>query len=119
MRKQCRRGQIYYASLDPGVGSEQHGYRPVIIIQNNKGNRYSPTVIVASLTSRMDKSESLPTHYVLRGMRGLKNTSVVQLEQIRTIDKSRLKKYIGKVDDSTLAKIDSRLLISFGIHGGS
>ena len=119
MKRCCKRGQLYYASLNDGIGSEQQGYRPVLIIQNNKGNRYSPTVIVATLTSRMDKSESLPTHYVLRGMRGLENESVVQLEQIRTIDKSRLKKYIGKVDDFTLAKIDARLLISFGIYGGS
>ena len=116
MNRHCRRGQIYYASLDPGIGSEQHGYRPVIIIQNDKGNRYSPTVIVATLTSRMDKNESLPTHYVLQGMRGLKNESVVQLEQIRTIDKSRLKKYIGEVDKSTLMNIDTVLLISLGIE---
>jgi len=115
VRKQCRRGQIYYASLDPGVGSEQHGYRPVIIIQNNKGNRYSPTVIVATLTSRMDGSKHLPTHYVLRNMCELKNESVIQLEQIRTIDKSRLKKYIGEVDESTLSGIEDTIRLSLGM----
>ncbi len=116
MKRCCKRGQLYYASLDDGIGSEQQGYRPVLIIQNNKGNRYSPTVIVATLTSRMDKSESLPTHYVLQGMRGLKNESVVQLEQLRTIDKIRLKKYIGEVDENVLSEIDSALLLSLGIQ---
>ena len=116
MRRQCRRGQIYYASLDRGIGSEQHGYRPVIIIQNNKGNRYSPTVIVATLTSRVDESKGLPTHYVLRNMRELKNESVVQLEQIKTIDKSRLKKYVGEVDELTLHEIDEVIRLSLGVR---
>ena len=116
MKRCCKRGQLYYASLDDGIGSEQQGYRPVLIIQNNKGNRYSPTVIVATLTSRMDKSESLPTHYVLRGMHGLKNESVVQLEQIRTIDKSRLRKYIGRVDETTLSGIDDAIRLSLGMR---
>ena len=115
-----KRGEIYYADLSPVVGSEQGGIRPVLIIQNNIGNRYSPTVIAAAITSQQDKAK-LPTHIHVDGNdSGLTRNSIVLLEQIRTIDKKRLKERMGRLDDTSMAEIDTALSISFGLpHGGT
>ena len=108
-----RRGEIYYADLGPVIGSEQDGHRPVLCIQNDMGNKHSPTIIVAAITSRQAKAE-LPTHVHIRTS-GLKEDSVVLLEQIRTIDKCRLDDYVGKVSKEDMGKIDHALIVSFGI----
>ena len=92
-----RRGDIYIANLDPYIGSEQGGTRPVVVLQNNAGNYFSPTLIVAPITSRADKRRDLPTHYYVENARGLDGPALVLLEQIRTIDKRRVRKYIGKM----------------------
>jgi len=111
-----RRGDVFYADLSPVIGSEQGGVRPVLIIQNNVGNKYSPTVIVAAITSQINKAK-LPTHMELRANKyGLSKDSVILLEQIRTIDKKRLKEKIGHLDDELMAKVDEALGISFGIQ---
>jgi len=111
-----RRGDMFYADLSPVVGSEQGGIRPVLVIQNNMGNKYSPTVIVSAITSQMNKNR-LPTHIELDSEEfGLKSDSVVLAEQIRTIDKSRLKEKIGQIDnDYIMNKIDNALGVSFGL----
>lgn len=110
-----RRGDIYYADLSPVVGSEQGGIRPVLIIQNNVGNRYSPTVIAAAITSRGTKAK-LPTHIKLYAdSSGLSKDSVVLLEQIRTIDKTRLKEKMGSLNSYDMYKVDEALSISFGL----
>mgnify|MGYP000027900985 CR=1 FL=1 len=112
-----RRGDIYYADLSPVVGSEQGGVRPVLIVQNDVGNRFSPTVIAAAITSQKEKSK-LPTHIELHSQEcGLSRDSVVLLEQIRTIDKRRLKEKMGKLDESSMQKIDHALSVSFGLGG--
>lgn len=109
------RGEIYYADLSPVVGSEQGGIRPVLIVQNDVGNRHSPTVIAAAITSQRDKSK-LPTHIeVNSGSCGLAKDSVVLLEQIRTIDKRRLKERMGELDNASMVKINNALQISFGL----
>ena len=111
-----KRGEIYYADLSPVVGSEQGGVRPVLIVQNDVGNRYSPTVIAAAITSRQDKAK-LPTHIDLpSGGCGLSRDSVVLLEQIRTLDKKRLREHMGRVDDAVMQKVDSAIAVSFGLH---
>lgn len=111
-----KRGEIYYADLNPVVGSEQGGMRPVLVIQNDKGNMYSPTVIVAAITSKPNK-KPLPTHIELPPqIIGLDKTSVVLTEQIRTIDKKRLREKIGYLDDANMEKVDSALQISFGVN---
>ena len=108
------RGQLYYADLSKGVGSEQEGYRPVLIIQNDVGNKYSPTVIAAAVTSKLTKAK-LPTHIELdASLYGLSKNSVVLLEQIRTLDKRRLKERIGELPFGTMRKVDGALLISLG-----
>ena len=110
-----KRGDIYYADLSPVVGSEQGGVRPVLIVQNNVGNKYSPTVIVSAITSQLSKAK-LPTHIELNKERyNLPKDSVVLLEQIRTLDKRRLKEKISSVDELTMQKIDIALMVSFGI----
>ncbi len=110
-----RRGDIYYADLSPVVGSEQGGVRPVLIIQNNVGNRYSPTVIAAAITSRGTKAD-LPTHIKLFASRsGLTKDSVVLLEQIRTLDKTRLREKMGTLSPYDMYKVDEALSISFGL----
>ena len=112
-----RRGDIYYADLSPVVGSEQGGMRPVLIIQNDTGNRHSPTVIAAAITSQTGKAR-LPTHISLSGHDvGLTKDSVVLLEQIRTIDKRRLREHMGHVDDGLMNQIDSAIAVSFGLQG--
>lgn len=110
-----KRGDIYYANLSPVVGSEQGGVRPVLIVQNDVGNKYSPTVIVAAITSKINKAK-LPTHIELSAHTyGLERDSVVLLEQIRTLDKARLLERIGCTDNKTLENIDSALAISLGL----
>lgn len=110
-----KRGDMYYADLSPVVGSEQGGIRPVLIIQNNVGNRYSPTVIAAAITSQTSKSR-LPTHININSKEfGLMKNSVILTEQIRTIDKSRLMEKIGQVDESVMGQVNSALGISFGL----
>ncbi len=110
-----RRGDIYYADLSPVVGSEQGGIRPVLIIQNNVGNRFSPTVIAAAITSQNSKAK-LPTHIRLYADNsGLSRDSVVLLEQIRTLDKKRLKEKMGTLNSSDMYKVDEALTISFGL----
>ena len=111
--REVKKGEMYYADLSPIVGSEQGGIRPVIILQNDKGNRYSPTTIIASVTNRKKKSH-LPTHIKIK-IPNSKRKSVVMLEQVRTIDKSRLLEYIGKLDNGTMQKIDNAVKISFDI----
>ena len=110
-----RRGDIYYADLSPVVGSEQGGLRPVLIIQNDVGNRHSPTVIAAAITSRMGKSR-LPTHIDIYAERaGLQKDSVVLLEQVRTLDKQRLKEKMGHLDDGMMSEINNAIAVSFGL----
>lgn len=116
-----KRGEIYYADLSPVVGSEQGGVRPVLIVQNDVGNRHSPTVIAAAITSQKEKSR-LPTHIEINSHScGLSKDSVVLLEQIRTIDKRRLKERMGRLDEGSMGQIDQALSISFGLNnnGGS
>ena len=111
-----KRGEIYRATLDPVIGSEQGGTRPVLIVQNDVGNRYSPTVIAAAITSQINKNK-LPTHIEIDSEEfGLKSDSVVLTEQIRTIDKSRLKEKIGHIDDEKIMdKINNAIGVSFGL----
>ncbi|NLX69467.1 MAG: type II toxin-antitoxin system PemK/MazF family toxin [Clostridiales bacterium] len=110
-----RRGEIYYADLSPVVGSEQGGVRPVLIVQNDIGNKYSPTVIVAAITSQINKAK-LPTHIEISASEyGLPKDSVILLEQIRTIDKKRLKEKIGYLSSEVMEKVNEALQISFGL----
>ena len=115
MNSQIRRGDIYYADLSPVVGSEQGGLRPVLIIQNDVGNKYSPTVIAAAITSRMSKTR-LPTHIDIYASRaGLARDSVILLEQIRTLDKRRLRERMGHLDDEMMDRVNNAIAVSFGI----
>ena len=110
-----KRGDIYYADLSPVVGSEQGGLRPVLIIQNDVGNRYSPTVIAAAITSRMGKTR-LPTHIDIYAARaGLAKDSVILLEQVRTLDKRRLRERMGHLDESVMERVNTAIAVSFGI----
>ena len=109
------RGEIYYADLSPVVGSEQGGVRPVLIIQNDVGNKFSPTVIAAAITSQHDKA-NLPTHIEVNAENtGLIRDSVVLLEQVRTLDKHRLKEKMGRLDQNSMTRVDQALSISFGL----
>ena len=111
-----KRGDIFYADLSPVVGSEQGGTRPVLIVQNDMGNRHSPTVIAAAITSQMNKAK-LPTHIELTGRNvGLTKDSVVLLEQIRTIDKRRLREHMGRLDAAMMNQVDNAIAVSFGLH---
>lgn len=113
-----RRGDIFYADLSPVVGSEQGGLRPVLIIQNDVGNKYSPTVIAAAITSRMGKTK-LPTHIDIYADRvGLAKDSVILLEQIRTLDKRRLREKMGHLDDNVMEQVNNAIAVSFGLHEG-
>lgn len=112
-----KRGDIYYADLSPVVGSEQGVIRPVLVIQNDIGNKYSPTVIAAAITSQINKAK-MPTHIELAAKDyGLNKDSVILLEQIRTIDKRRLREKIGRIDDGLMASVNNALSISFGLGG--
>ena len=110
-----KRGELYYADLSPVFGSEQGGVRPVLVVQNDIGNKYSPTIIAAAITSKLDKAK-LPTHIELNALDyGLMKDSVILLEQIRTIDKRRLKERIGALDDTVMKRVDLGLGISLGV----
>ncbi len=110
-----KRGDVYYADLSPVVGSEQGGVRPVLVLQNNVGNKYSPTIIISAITSQINKSK-LPTHIEINATEfGLSKDSVVLLEQIRTIDKKRLREKIGRLDDELMNQVNEALQISFGM----
>lgn len=110
-----KRGDIYYADLSPVVGSEQGGVRPVLIVQNDVGNKYSPTVIAAAVTSQINKAK-MPTHIELAAKEyGLNKDSVILLEQIRTIDKKRLREKIGHLDENLMTDVNEALLVSFGL----
>ncbi|MBP3291693.1 MAG: type II toxin-antitoxin system PemK/MazF family toxin [Clostridia bacterium] len=109
-----KRGEIYFADLSPVIGSEQGGVRPVLVVQNNVGNKYSPTIIAAAITSQLEKAK-LPTHIQLPAEKfGLPKDSVVLLEQIRTLDKKRLKEKIGELPISMMTMVNEALLISLG-----
>jgi mRNA interferase MazF len=111
-----KRGDIYYADLSPVVGSEQGGVRPVLIVQNDVGNRYSPTVIAAAITSQMNKAK-LPTHIELnKEGYGLIKDSVILLEQVRTIDKKRLKEKMGHLDEDLMQQVNNAINVSFGLN---
>ncbi|MBQ3257221.1 MAG: type II toxin-antitoxin system PemK/MazF family toxin [Oscillospiraceae bacterium] len=111
-----RRGDIYLANLDPYIGSEQGGTRPVLVLQNNAGNYYCPTLIVAPLTSRFYKKTDLPTHCILENVECLAESSIVLLEQIKTIDKQRIKKYMGKISRKQMNAVDDAIEISLGLR---
>ena len=112
---EVHRGEVFYADLSPVVGSEQGGIRPVLIVQNDVGNRFSPTVIAAAITSQKDKAR-LPTHVpVLAGENGLQKDSVILAEQIRTLDKRRLREKMGSLDEKAMRHVDEALAVSFGL----
>ena len=111
-----KRGEIYYADLNPVIGSEQGGVRPIVVLQNDVGNKYSPTVIAAAITSKLGKTR-LPTHIDVYAEKvGLQRDSVVLLEQIRTIDKRRLKEKMGHLDDHMMQAVDEAITVSFGLN---
>jgi mRNA interferase MazF len=111
-----RRGDVFYADLSPVIGSEQGGTRPVLVVQNDIGNRYSPTVIVSAITSHIDKAR-LPTHVELpSATSGLEKDSVILLEQVRTLDKRRLKEKVSHMDDDLMGQVDAALAISLGLR---
>ena len=116
-QKRCtmnvKRGELYYADLSPVVGSEQGGIRPVLVVQNDIGNKYSPTIIAAAITSKINKAK-LPTHIELPSAYGLAKDSVILLEQIRTLDKRRLKERIGELPPATMVRVNRAILISLG-----
>lgn len=119
MEQNVKRGEIYYADLSPVVGSEQGGVRPVLIVQNNVGNRHSPTVIAAAITSQINKAK-MPTHIELGAHHyGLSRNSVVLAEQIRTLDKKRLREKMGCLDEASMNRVDEALAVSFGLGGAS
>lgn len=113
-RTEIQRGDIYHADLNPIFGSEQGGYRPVLVIQNNRGNKHSPTVIIAAITSR--SKAKLPTHVAIQGIEGLEKDSFVLLEQIRTLDKRRLDDYVGKLNKEQMLQVDKALRSSTGMR---
>lgn len=115
MKKEIKRGELFYANLDPVIGSEQGGTRPVLIIQNDVGNKYSPTtIVVATITSKLGKTK-LPTHIPLAHVPGLARDSLLLLEQLRTIDRSRLRGYIGSLDPDTMKRVNHALAVSVGL----
>ncbi len=116
MERIIKRGDIYYAELNPVIGSEQGGKRPVLIISNDIGNKHSPTVIVAPITSRVHTKAKLPTHTAIRDFEDLNKDSIILLEQIRTIDKKRLQEYIGMLSANEMARVDKALAISVSLN---
>jgi mRNA interferase MazF len=115
MQKKIKRGDMYYADLPLGVGSEQYGDRPVLILQNNTGNKHSQTVIAAIITSKTENKPKMPTHCPIKKQQGLGWDSLVLLEQLRTIDKKRLTEYIGTLDGNAMREIDKALAVSVGL----
>lgn len=116
MKNEILKGQIYYCDLSPSLHSEQGGIRPVLVVQNNMGNKYAPTTIVCAITSQINKAK-LPTHVKLSAedIERLKKDSVILTEQIRTVDRNRLRDYVGSVDDFTMLQVENALNISFGM----
>lgn len=115
MSRTYQRGDMYYADLGRGIGSEQQGYRPVVIIQNNTGNKHSPTVIVAAISSKVGVKPKLPTHYFINAENGLELPSIILMEQLRTIDKQRLAKYIGRLSQKHISGMNHALAVSIGL----
>ena len=115
MNRTYLRGDMYYADLGRGIGSEQEGYRPVLIIQNDTGNKHSPTVIVAAISSKVYAKAKLPTHYLLKAKNGLELPSLVLMEQLRTIDKRRLETYIGHLEEQHIRRLNRALAVSVGL----
>ena len=115
MDRTIKRGDVFYAELNPVVGSEQGGTRPVLIISNNIGNRHSPTVIIAAITGRTQTKAKLPTHTEVKDVEGLDRDSIILLEQIRTIDKQRLKNHMGTMPNNIMARVDKALAISLAM----
>lgn len=115
MKQTYLRGELYYADLGKGVGSEQNGYRPVVIIQNDVGNKYSPTTIVAAISTQIKTKAKLPTHCNLQQGNDLVQPSIIMLEQIRTLDKTRLVQYIGKLSEKEIQNLNHALAISIGL----
>ena len=116
MERKIKRGDIYYANLNPVIGSEQGGTRPVLIISNDIGNKHSPTVIVAPITSRVHTKAKLPTHTLIKDFEDLDKNSIILFEQIRTIDKQRLRKYVGMLSTVIMARADKALAISISLR---
>lgn len=115
MQKKILRGELYFADLSPVIGSEQGGCRPVLIIQNDVGNRFSATVIIAALSGQVHTKSCLPTHHIIRGYPGLKEDSVILLEQIRTIDKKRLRNYVGILNKNDMEEVNRCLSVSLDL----
>ena len=116
MKKEIKRGEIYYVNLEPVVGSEQGGTRPVLIIQNNAGNKYSSTTIIAAAITSKSAKSPLPTHIEFKNVAGLAKDSLLLLEQMRTIDKNRIRGYIGYLDENTMEKVNKALCVSLGLR---
>lgn len=110
------RSNLYYADLEPVIGSEQGGIRPVLIVQNNLGNRYSNTVIIAPVTSKVATKMELRTHVFIEAFGKIKCDSIILIEQVRVIDKQRLKSYLGRLDSSKMLEVDTALIAAFGIN---
>ena len=115
MDRTIKRGDVFYAELNPVVGSEQGGTRPVLIISNDIGNSHSPTVIIAAITGRTQTKAKLPTHTEVKDVEGLDRDSIILLEQIRTIDKQRIKNHMGTMPDNIMARVDKALAISLAM----
>ena len=111
-----KRGDVYWADLNPFFGSEQGGTRPVLVLQNDAGNFFSPTLIVAPMSSQVDKRTDLPTHIVLEQVRGLEGPSLIMLEQLKTIDKRRVRSYAGKLSKEQMAEVEAALTGTLGIY---
>jgi len=118
MERKIKRGDIYYANLNPVIGSEQGGMRPVLIISNDIGNKHSPTVIIAAITSRTRTEAKLPTHISVKDFESLDKDSIILLEQIRTVDKQRLQDYVGTIPELSMSRVDKALAISISLKGG-
>lgn len=109
------RGNLYYADLEPVIGSEQGGVRPVLVVQNNIGNRFSSTVIIAPITSKVEFKKSLPTHVFIKAFEKVRYDSIILIEQCRVVDKQRLKSFLGRLDKEKMMEIDVALIDAFGI----
>lgn len=116
MSRNILRGDVYYANLNPVIGSEQGGYRPVLIIQNDMGNKHSPTVIVAAITSKSKAKADFPTHCYVNSCYGMECNSIILLEQIRTIDKQRLGDYVDSLDEAVMQRVNQALAISLNLQ---
>ncbi len=113
--KSIIKGAIFYADLNPVIGSEQNGLRPVLIIQNDKGNKFSPTTMIAPITTKYYKERKQPTHVEIKQFKKIRPNSIILLEQIRTIDKSRLKGYVCNLDDEDMEKVEKAIRVSLGL----